>query len=291
MTERYYRSRFRWTRACIAAAGALTFVAAAPALAQNTPPATVVLAAPTFAPAAPAPPPPTTPLLRQLSSRPNRVSLPNDWLERNDLSLPLGDREAYTDPSLLPPTYGRLVLVRVIMTGDHILRIYGEDYASGALLVSTRTNDGAIEYILDFSSYQYAPEYITEDREFVRQAVWWAWPVGDTLYVSHGHNTYAKSSKGRNAYVSAIDTRSGRALWHSPALVSNSSNFEIVGNLLITGYGFTAEPDYLYVPSRDTGRIIERHAIKSGPDLVVARNDSLFVHTYNTDYVFELKAR
>lgn len=251
----------------------------------------VVLPAPDFAAAAPAPPPASVSLVHLVSARRNRVSTPNDWLTRNGLALPLLDSAATAGPAPLPPTYGRLVLVRAIDAGDRILRIYGEDYASGALLVSTRTRDGAVEYVLDFASYQYAPQNIPAEREFTRQAVWWAWPVGETLYVTHGHLTYAKSSGGRNAYVTAIDTRAGRPLWHSPALVSNAQTFEVVGDYLITGYGFTAEPDFLYVLRRDTGRVVERVRVKSGPDVIVRRGDSLYVHTYDTDYVFEIVRR
>ena len=61
-----------------------------------------------------------------------------------------------------------------------------------------------------------------------------------------------------NAYVSAIDVQTMKALWHSAPLVSNAANFEVVGDYLITGYGFTAEPDFLFVLRRDTGEAITK---------------------------------
>ena len=68
---------------------------------------------------------------------------------------------------------------------------------------------------------------------------------GDVLYVSHAHSTYAKSSKGYNAYISAIDLKTGQLLWHSQPLVSNAYDFLVKGDAIIAGYGFTAENDYL----------------------------------------------
>lgn len=106
----------------------------------------------------------------------------------------------------------------------------------------------------DFSNYTLAPEYEVSDRGFIENSINWVEQIGDILYVSYGHNTYAKSSKGMNAYITAIDTKNNRAKWHSRPLVSGT-NFIIQNNTIISGYGFTAEPDYLYLLSTNTGEV------------------------------------
>ena len=101
--------------------------------------------------------------------------------------------------------------------------------------------------------------------------------------------TYARSSRGMNAYITAIDTRTNRVLWRSQPLVSNSNNFEVIGNLIVSGYGFTAEPDYLYLLDKKTGDVRQRLAVKSKADYIIHKNNKIYVRAYDTDLVVNLK--
>ena len=58
------------------------------------------------------------------------------------------------------------------------------------------------------------------------------------LYVQNGHLTYAKSSYGQNAYITAIDAQTKRRLWRSKALVANAQTFAVTPDYLLTGYGY-----------------------------------------------------
>ena len=69
----------------------------------------------------------------------------------------------------------------------------------------------------------------------------------------------------------------------------NSINFVVEGFVLICGYGFTAEPDYLYQINRNTGEIIDRLLLKKMPDLIVEQDGKLYVHTYSYNYVIEIE--
>jgi hypothetical protein len=62
----------------------------------------------------------------------------------------------------------------------------------------------------------------------------------------------------------------------------------VVGDAVISGYGFTAEPDYLYVLNKRTGSTLQRVAVKSGPEHLIQQNDRMFVRTYDTDYVLRI---
>ena len=63
------------------------------------------------------------------------------------------------------------------------------------------------------------------------------------LYVSKSHLTYGPQTRGRNAYLTAIDLATKKTLWRSLALVANARTFVVSEDLIVAGYGFTAELD------------------------------------------------
>ena len=67
----------------------------------------------------------------------------------------------------------------------------------------------------------------------------------------------------------------------------NTMNFIVKGDVIICGYGFTDEKDYLYQINRNTGEIIDRIELKKMPDLLVEQDGKLYVHTYSYNYVIE----
>ena len=140
---------------------------------------------------------------------------------------------------------------------------------------------------LDFTDYMYAPDLVEADKEFVDETVHDAKIVNGILYVSIFHYTYAASAPS-NGYIMAIDLEDYSVIWKSQPLVCNSLNFEIVDDIIFCGYGFTAEPDYLYQIDRNTGCILDKTELKSKPDYIIYADDTLYVRTYNTDYVFEI---
>ena len=65
-------------------------------------------------------------------------------------------------------------------------------------------------------------------------------------------------------------------------------NFLVKGDVILCGYGFTEEDDYLYQINRNTGEIIDRLLLKKMPDLLIEQDGKLYVHTYSYDYVIEM---
>ena len=94
---------------------------------------------------------------------------------------------------------------------------------------------------------------------------------------------------GQNAYLSAIDLKSGLLLWRSPPLVCNSHNFIIQDDHIWCGYGFTAEPDFITLLDRQSGDLVSKTRLKTGPDYLLLRDNRLYVRTYDTDYVFDIE--
>ena len=134
--------------------------------------------------------------------------------------------------------------------------------------------------------------------------------TGNCLYVLHyptdkwyvnGNNAYLKDgifygasvangyAQPNTCFMFAYDLKNEKLLWRSADQSYNSMNFVVEGDVLICGYGFTAEPDYLYQINRNTGEIIERLLLKKMPDLIVEQDGKLYVHTYSYNYVIEIE--
>lgn len=243
----------------------------------------------------PAPPfpaePPTAPTrgegptLEQVSSKPNEITDEGAWFERNGLELP--ERGPASLPNSVPRQLQDGLLVRAFEAGDSLFLLYGEAAFNARSLVAVDPQTYEFRYGYDLQGWRNPPDL--ESNMLTDQEITWAVEEGGVLYVALGHRTYAKESGGRNAYVTAIDPRTDRILWRSRPLVANARNFLVLGDLLLTGYGFTAEPDFLYLLDRRTGEVVGRHAVKSAPEHILLKDGLLYVRCYNTDDVFRLR--
>jgi len=154
------------------------------------------------------------------------------------------------------------------------LRIEGEDGA-------TRHYVFGRTYAVDFRNYAWPPRIARGEREFSYEQVVWAKEADGKLYVETAHSTYARSTYGLNGYVNAIDLKTRRLLWRSPAQVANALDFVLLNRTLISGYGFTDEPDYLYALDRATGRVKGRLLLPNGPQTIARHGNVLTVTTYD----------
>jgi len=188
-----------------------------------------------------------------------------------------------------PDRFRGLPLVEVFHQPGRTFALYGRDAASARILLAV--DPGTIEprYGFDFRNYVWPTRIAPGEREFVYERVVWAREADGVLYVEHAHPTYARSSYGRNGYITAIDLRRKRVIWRSPALVANAATFVLAGPYLISGYGFTAEPDYLYLLDRRSGRPLERLHLPSAPERIARRGERLLVRTYDHDAVVRIR--
>lgn len=201
--------------------------------------------------------------LVKLTEEANQITDTEAWFEKNNLTTDVEDTGNYTCE---------------ILTGEG-----GEPY-----LIRVTKKESGESYILNFSDYQFANDFKESDASFVRQTIRFTQVKDDILYLSIGHLTYAETSP-HNAYVAAVDLKQGKLLWKSRPLVSNAHNFVIKGDVLLCGYGFTAEPDYLYQLDLATGQVIAELPLKSKADYLILKDNILYVRTYNTDYTFRVE--
>ncbi len=223
--------------------------------------------------------------LAAVSTKANQITDGDAWFEANGLELDRFDPANL--PGVLPKSFRGLPLYQALFGKGHTLLLYGKDGAGARFVVAMEDKTGAFSWAFDFASFLSAPGVPEED--LTEQRVTWAAEEGGVLYVSNGHHTYASSSQGKNAYLTAIDVKAATVLWRSRPLVANANNFVVLDRGIVTGYGFTREPDFLYLLDKKTGAVVAQAKVKSGPEYIVARGGTLYVRCYDTDAVFEVR--
>lgn len=209
-------------------------------------------------------------------------------------------------PPELPTSYGTMPLSRAIASAPYVLGIYAER------VVAVFEGD-ALVALFDFEAYAHPPASRTENvkigdarvttrsgtvtGEIVVAAasitldLRFALAREGVLYVEHANLSSAKDNLKQNAYITAVDLASGELLWRSAPLVANAFDFAIVDGGILSGYGFTREPDFLFVLDRKTGAIRQKVALESGPEYIVARAGRVYLRAYSSDYVFAAAGR
>lgn len=233
------------------------------------------------------------PSLKKLSAVKNSITDDAEWFRDNGIKLPTWEvpsrynGEQGNLPSNIPDKIGTHRIIRAISHEDHTVLIYGPDFSSGTILV-VLDREGAVMGYFDFAAYRTAPRTKRGDESFVDQGVGWAQLQDGVLYVATGHNTYAASSGGDNAYLTALDATRGDILWRSQPLVAGAVNFLLHDGWIITGYGFTAEPDFLYLMRQSDGKVAKKVKLKTGPSYFAKKGNRLLVRTYDMNYEFAL---
>ena len=205
--------------------------------------------------------------LEQVYEVKNDITDLDVWLASNEITVP---QFPYSDEYYF-----------YTFTGDHFyeatgLMIYGKNHS----------------YNIDMNSFTMTPDkvyeandpFMTNNRVYVNFA-----KIKDgILYVSTGHKGYTIDNPS-TGYITAINLGNGEVLWKSAPQVSNAYNFEIIGDVIICGYGFTDEDDFLYVLNRTNGQVMEQIPLKSMAEYIVAKGSTLYVRTYNRNYEFNIK--
>jgi hypothetical protein len=105
--------------------------------------------------------------------------------------------------------------------------------------------------------------------------------AGGVLYFNEACQSYAQGADGRCSSLVAVDPVARRVLWRTPPLVSNG-RFVVRGCYLVAGYGFTAEPDRVFLVSRATGEVQQEVSLASAPEkMTLVGPDLLDVEIYS----------
>jgi len=207
--------------------------------------------------------------LEKVSEAKNLITDVGEWHRKNGLK-PRAALHTNEAPSQIPVKLQGQRLRSWLEHADHSVAIYER-----LVLVAA---PGRRPRLFDFAAAGAgAPVPLTVE---------WAAAVGDHLVATFAYNGYAKDSGGRNGYVAAFRLETGALAWSSSPLVANAGDALVAGRHLVTGYGFTAEPDFVYVIDLENGAIAQKVSVKSSPEAIRVKADRLYVRTYDTDYVF-----
>ena len=207
-------------------------------------------------------------------------------------------------PTWIPPTFGTAALGRVFASEPYTLLLYGDRYLFAF--------DGERRLIraVDLFLWLYPESHIarkpikvgelklttsegtmTSDLTMKdhgpRHALKWAQARDGVLYVSTSYNGFAKEVKGQTAFLIALDLGTGEVLFRSSPLTANSENFVLIDGAIVTGYGFSAEPDFVFALDATTGKTLQKLPVSSSPEYFVWREDQgeLLLRTYDHDVV------
>ena len=189
--------------------------------------------------------------LKIVSEEENGIDFANEWYNSKGLSLP--------------------------MTGTDWNSFYDDNYQylwSGEELYIFENGTGNCLYVLTYPTDKW---YINGNNACLRDGI---------FYGASVTNGYAQPD---TCFMFAYDLEDNKLLWRSADQTYNSMNFIVKDNVILCGYGFTSEDDYLYQLDLHTGEVLSRLTLKKQPDLLVYQDNTLYVHTYSYNYTIEIK--
>ena len=189
--------------------------------------------------------------LKIVSEEENGIDFANEWYDSKGLSLP--------------------------MTGTDWNSFYDDNYQylwSGEDLYIFENGTGNCLYVLTYPTDKW---YINGNNACLRDGI---------FYGASVTNGYAQPD---TCFMFAYDLENDKLLWRSADQTCNSMNFIVKNNVIICGYGFTSEDDYLYQLNLHTGEVLSRLKLKKQPDLLVYQDNTLYVHTYSYNYTIEIE--
>lgn len=208
-----------------------------------------------------------------VSEKDNSISQIQDWIEDNALFLPVlcNRGTSYMQwNEQFPEVNLDLEAGKTIFYDDQYLYEW--------------TNTILNIYNLDDEQLLYTIEYVTSDIIFPANC---AVLRDGILYIGCIYNGYADGFP-ENCFLIAYDIEKDEVLWRSENQTYNSNNFILKDDVIICGYGFTAEDDYIYQIDVNSGKVIDKIKLKKMPDMFAQKDGQLYVHTYSYDYVFDM---
>ncbi|MCR5655355.1 MAG: DUF4163 domain-containing protein [Lachnospiraceae bacterium] len=172
--------------------------------------------------------------------------------------------------------------------GDELYYYYADNRADEEILEIELAAMGTYQMlgIYDFSSFLDTPT----GNEYTTFYIPYAKVYDGVLYAEIAHRTYAEDQP-YTGFIVAVDLETGEVIWRSEMQVANGNNFIVGEDVIICGYGFTAEPDHMYFLSRKTGVVLDEMKVNSAPDYFIPEDDSLYVICYNTVYEFNVEEK
>ncbi|WP_309708475.1 hypothetical protein [Armatimonas sp.] len=222
--------------------------------------------------------------LKLVSKKKNQITDDDKWYAKNGITPPSASL-----PTGVPQALGEAIAARFLGETPRPLALYGKDRLEPCYILPVPAPGDTQRLVgrcLDFSKWQRAgrltPILFAEEAD------------NGIIYIATGINGYAKEVQGKTGYLSALDGKTGKLLWQTEPRVANALNFVVYNDVIFCGYGFTNEPDFVFVIDKKTGKTLQRLPVASGPEYLHLQGDgtdeaSLLVRCYDTDYQFAIR--
>jgi hypothetical protein len=213
------------------------------------------------------------------SSKPNKITDDDAWWAMNGLKKPVAYRRFIAGahgeiPESAPKSYKGQPLMAIWSTSTRRFFVYGKDIYKARYLLAEAAVGGRIEHAFDAKAYG---------------SIAWAEIVGEMLYLSNTAGNLS-AADGGGARIYAVNLASNSLQWSSPKKTCHGQ-FAVIAGSLVCGYGFTGEPDYIYVLDRFDGALIQTVKLKTAADWLIQKGEKLYVRCYNTDDVYSIVIR
>ena len=109
------------------------------------------------------------------------------------------------------------------------------------------------------------------------------------VYYNEACQSYSKDVGGECSRLVCVDPKQKKVVWKTPYLTSNDI-FLVTEEYVITGYGFTDEPDFVFLVDRKTGKVLDKQKLQSKADYMEIKDGQLYVVDYRkTAYIFSIQ--
>ena len=168
--------------------------------------------------------------------------------------------------------------------GNRYFFLYGKEKGNKIVnktqLICYNSDSSEVEYWFDLSNYLRAKN----------QEVMWLHQIDSVLYLATSNELTAEENNGINGFITAIDTKNNDVLWQSKSLVANAMNFEIIGDILVTGYGHEKEKCSVNFINIKNGKVVDTLKLKSKPLWFAYYYDVLYLRTQESNYEFSVES-
>ena len=185
-------------------------------------------------------------------------------------------------PEFVPKRLGTLELFILDDTDGGHLAFYREPYNLGSCTLGGAANcayearfythGGKLAWSLPLGEVMSRPDHLeVQDLRF----------ADGVLYFNEACQSYASGANGACSSLVAVDPAARRVLWRTDPLVSNG-RFVVRACYVVAGYGFTAEPDAVFLVERGTGKVRQKIPVSSAPEqYTLVQPDQLRVTLYS----------
>jgi hypothetical protein len=168
-------------------------------------------------------------------------------------------------PPYVDKKLGTLELMLLDQVDHGYLAFYRDPYNTGSCQLGDETNcayevrryrDEHLEWSLNLNQLMSRADFL--EVQDIRLS-------GGVLYFNEACQSYSGGAGADCSSLVAVDPVAKRVLWRTKPLTSNN-RFVVRGCYIVAGYGFTAEPDAVFLVDRANGRVLQTIPVASAPE-------------------------